>query len=141
MSLHPILQQKIDALILRMKALNWIVDVQQGFRSFTDQQKLYDQGRRTPGKIVTNAKPGDSLHNYGLAADVVFKLNGYWAWDENLNWNLLGEEGKKLGLTWGGDFKNLKDRPHFQYTNGLTLDRIKEIYNNGGLTKLWEEIV
>ena len=28
-------------------------------------------------------------------------------------------EGKKLGLTWGGDWKSIVDKPHFEYTEGL----------------------
>jgi peptidoglycan LD-endopeptidase CwlK len=42
-----------------------------GLRSFEDQDELYAQGRTKPGNIVTNARGGDSLHNYGLAADFV----------------------------------------------------------------------
>lgn len=140
MALHPKVQTRLDQLKEAMKVRGWTVDVHQGFRSFDEQDKLYKHGRTTSGKIVTNAKAGDSLHNYGLAGDVVFKMNGKWSWAEHLPWDLLGEVGKSLGFVWGGDFKNIKDRPHFQYTNGLTLDRIKEIYKHYGIRKVWESI-
>ena len=45
-----------------------------GMRTWEEQQKLYNQGRTAESKakgekIVTNAKPGSSYHNYGLAID------------------------------------------------------------------------
>ena len=39
-------------------------------RSFDRQNELFAQGRTAPGRIVTNARAGDSPHQYGLAADV-----------------------------------------------------------------------
>ena len=73
--------------------------------------------------------------------DMVFKLNGKWSWDEKLPWDILGEEGENLGFTWGGRWEGKKrDRPHFQYTNGLTLDRIKDIHAKYGIRKVWEQI-
>jgi peptidoglycan L-alanyl-D-glutamate endopeptidase CwlK len=49
-------------------------------RPLDEQQRLYDQGRTTPGHIVTNAKPGQSAHNYGLALDFVPMINGKPEW-------------------------------------------------------------
>ena len=47
-----------------------------GLRTMATQQALWDQGRTTPGEIVTNAKPGSSAHNYGMALDVMVLING-----------------------------------------------------------------
>lgn len=141
MGIHPKLQLKVNELKQAMSDRGWTVDMFEGYRSFERQQQLYNQGRTTPGKIVTHAKPGQGLHNYGLAADMVFKVDGKWSWAERLPWKVLGEEGKKLGLTWGGDWLGKKnDRPHFQYTNGLSLDTIKKLYTIGGINKVWEAI-
>lgn len=138
--LHPILETKLNRLVQKMAESGWVVAVQSGYRSIEAQNKLYAQGRTKPGKRVTNAKGGRSYHNFGIAADVVFKVNGKWSWDDKLPWNKLGEEGKALGLEWGGDWKSIKDRPHFQYTNGLKLDNLNVLYKVGGLTKVWEAI-
>jgi peptidoglycan L-alanyl-D-glutamate endopeptidase CwlK len=46
-------------------------EVLSGLRSYAQQAALFAQGRTKPGKIVTNARPGSSWHNYGLAIDVV----------------------------------------------------------------------
>lgn len=89
-------------------------------RSFKEQADLYAIGRTKPGKKVTNAKPGQSWHNFGLAFDVVPLVNGKAVWDRPF-WKRIGDLGKQIGLIWGGDFKTFKDRPHFEYHPGLTL--------------------
>lgn len=52
------------------------VRIVQGFRSFPEQQALYNQGRTTPGPRVTAAKAGQSYHNYGLAVDFCLLIDG-----------------------------------------------------------------
>ena len=39
------------------------------YRSHAEQARLYAQGRTTTGKVVTNAKPGQSRHNDHLNGD------------------------------------------------------------------------
>lgn len=78
------------------------------------QQAIYEQGRTAPGKVVTNAKPGDSFHNYGLAFDVVpraYKSQPDWN-PSGEAWGKIGVIGKRLGLVWGGDWTK-PDKPHF----------------------------
>lgn len=92
------------------------------YRDHEKQQALYDQGRTTPGKIVTNAKPGQSFHNWRVAFDVVPVENGKAIWDNNGLWNKIGALGRDMGLEWGGDWTSFKDKPHFQLTGGLSLE-------------------
>jgi len=94
-------------------------------RDNESQNALFAQGRTTPGKIVTNAKGGQSFHNYGVAFDVVPLRDRKAVWgikgvDLEL-WQRVGVIGKKHGLEWAGDWKTFKEFPHFQYTGGLTL--------------------
>lgn len=138
--IHPELEKRIDALIVRMKELGHTIIVTSGYRSIKKQNEIYAQGRSKPGKIVTKAKGGDSYHNYGLAVDLAFLVNGNISWAENMPWELLGKEGKLFGLEWGGDFKSIKDRPHFQYTKGFTTNQLFEIHNKYGLKKVWEAV-
>lgn len=92
------------------------------YRDAESQNALYAQGRTTPGNIVTNAKAGQSYHNFRVAYDVVPMRNGKPVWDaSDPIWKLVGEAGKKAGLEWAGDWKKFKEFPHFQYTGGLTL--------------------
>lgn len=101
-----------------------------GYRSNKEQDAIYAQGRTTPGNIVTNAKGGQSMHNYGLAVDfalftrdgkkVVWDTKSDFDKDGKADWMEVVEEAKKLGFEWGGDWKNFVDSPHFQMTAGLT---------------------
>lgn len=93
--------------------------ITQGFRSIAQQDALYNQGRTTPGKIVTNAKGGQSYHNYGLAFDVVIMQNGRAVWDRIPN--DIGALGVSYGFEWGGNWRTFKDYPHFQMTFGQSV--------------------
>jgi peptidoglycan L-alanyl-D-glutamate endopeptidase CwlK len=98
-------------------------------RDFEKQDALYAQGRTTPGHIVTNAKAGDSFHNYGVAFDIVPIIEGRAFYDtQSISaralWQKIGVAGKALGLEWGGDWSSLKDFPHFQLS-GLSLATLK----------------
>ena len=78
-----------------------------------EQAALYAQGRTKPGKVVTNAKPGESAHNHGLAFDIAFlAVDGTVTWDGP--WSKVGAIGESVGLAWGGRWKSFPDRPHFE---------------------------
>lgn len=122
-NVHPYVKNKAIELIKKAYAEGIYVQITQGFRSIEEQNELYAIGRTKPGKKVTNAKGGQSIHNYGLAFDIVILNN-----DGSLNWNTsdkrwkrVGQIGQSIGLEWGGTWKTFKDYPHFQYTFGLTL--------------------
>jgi peptidoglycan L-alanyl-D-glutamate endopeptidase CwlK len=109
-----------------------------GYRSFEEQTKLYNQGRTTPGSIVTNAKAGSSYHNYGLAIDVVFKNNGNWTWDSKM-WKQLGKLGEQYGFEWGGSWTMFPDRPHFQITLKQDLVILRNIYvQHQNIDDVWD---
>ena len=96
------------------------------FRDNESQDELYAQGRTKPGKIVTNAKAGQSWHNYRCAVDVVPLVNGKPQWDASHPvWKQVGELGKQAGLEWAGEWKRFKETAHFQYTGGLTLAQLQ----------------
>ncbi len=139
-NLYPPFDAEIDALLLAIHEKGLNVGLHQGYRSFEEQTILYSKGRSRPGKIVTNAKPGQSLHNYGIAADIIFRVNGEWSWDPKHPWDKLGKLGKELGLEWGGDFRGLKDFGHFQWKTNLTLTEMKKLYQEGGLSNVWRHL-
>lgn len=114
--LEPIVAHKAEQLIALAKLHDINLRITSGHRSHEEQDALYAQGRTKPGNIVTNAKGGESLHNYAVAFDVVDRQRGY-----DTDWELIGTLGKTLGLEWGGDWTDFVDRPHFQYTAGYTL--------------------
>lgn len=96
------------------------------YRDNESQEALYEQGRTRPGKVVTNAKSGESWHNYRCAIDVVPLVNGKPVWDgSDPIWQTVGELGEKAGLEWAGRWRTFKEMAHFQYTGGLTLADLK----------------
>jgi peptidoglycan L-alanyl-D-glutamate endopeptidase CwlK len=96
------------------------------YRDNESQEALYEQGRTRPGKIVTNAKPGESWHNYRCAIDIVPLINGKPNWDgSDPIWQRIGELGEQAGLEWAGRWRTFKELAHFQYTGGLTLADLK----------------
>jgi peptidoglycan L-alanyl-D-glutamate endopeptidase CwlK len=99
-------------------------------RSFKRSDDLYAQGRTTKGDIVTNAKAGQSYHNYFLALDFVILVDGVESWKVDDNWMIVVNIFKKHGFVWGGDFKSMKDRPHLEMTFGYNWRTLLEMHNN-----------
>lgn len=129
-SLNPIVKERSNRLIQIAAKKGIFVVITEGFRSVGEQNRLYEQGRTTPGNIVTNAKGGESYHNYGLAIDFALKTpagNVIWdrQYDGNKNskadWTEVVEIAKSLGFQWGGDWVKFKDYPHLQMDFGLTI--------------------
>jgi peptidoglycan L-alanyl-D-glutamate endopeptidase CwlK len=125
-----------------------ICRIAQATRTFKEQQNLYYQGRRgvPREKIVTNARPGMSFHNYGLAIDIVLLVdrdkNGTFeaaSWETNIDFDADGVADwmdivkilTKRGWKWGGLFKTFKDMPHFEFTFGYTIAQLFALRNAG----------
>jgi len=121
--LYPTVKAKCLALIAECAKQKLPITITQTYRSTAYQQSLYNEGRSTKGEIVTNAKPGTSMHEYRVAFDFCMSEVGH-TWDVTMM-DKVGEIGEKLGLTWGGHFKTITDRPHMQYQGKLTESQIK----------------
>lgn len=95
-------------------------------RSAAEQDELYALGRTKPGKIVTNARGGDSWHNHRAAFDFVPLVNGKPAWNDAVLYARCGKIAESVGLEWSGRWTGkLKETAHCQYTGGLTLAAAK----------------
>jgi len=117
--LLPLVKRQADKVLVDMEMLGHQMRIVQGYRSVDEQNKLYAQGRTTPGPIVTNAKGGESFHNYGVACDFVFRKYGYEA--PLSLWQTLGAIGQTHGFEWGGDWQSFKDYPHLEMKLGHKL--------------------
>lgn len=99
------------------------------YRDHESQNALYAQGRTKPGRKVTNARGGDSFHNWRVAFDVVPLRNGKPVWgttgDDLKLWQRIGAIGVECGLEWAGNWRSFKEFPHFQFTGGLKLADFK----------------
>ena len=96
----------------------WTFFITDGFRSFAEQTELYAQGRTKgiKGAILTNAKAGESAHNYGLAVDMAFQKNGVLSYDVSL-YAKVYPIARTLGFVLGADWTPFVDKPHFEYPN------------------------
>jgi peptidoglycan L-alanyl-D-glutamate endopeptidase CwlK len=137
--LHPKLRAEVEhiyrAQIVPALSGNAMCRFAYTLRTFKEQDALYAQGRTqlfdAKGRrlgIVTKAKGGQSIHNYGLALDIVLIIDGKVAsWDVKKDydrdgvsdWNEIVRIFKAAGWTWGGDWK-FYDAPHFEKPFGHT---------------------
>lgn len=156
----------IDHLILpvRMRCVNHLTECRRlgldvmlicTLRDEEAQNELYSIGRTRAqldavglthlqprsGKIVTNAKGGDSMHQWRCAYDLGAMRHGKLVWSTAGNgidddptdddtddlelWQRIGAAGEACGLEWAGRWQRFREYPHFQYTHGLTLADFK----------------
>lgn len=90
-------------------------------RSDAEQDELYAIGRTKLGKIVTNARAGESAHNPDAdgkahAYDCCPMVNGKTMWEpKHPAWAIVGACGEEAGLVWSGRWKGkLREQAHFQ---------------------------
>lgn len=137
--LHPEAQKK--ALKLQQECLKVGIKIKIGecFRTVDEQDALYAKGRTAGGSIVTNAKGNSfsSMHQWGVAFDIYLDMDidgdGKTSDDIYNNtkktFDKVGAIGKDLGLEWGGDWKSIKDLPHFQLPYwGSTTSKLKNVF-------------
>lgn len=124
--LLPAVQEKVNKFIELCHNNDIDLLVTSTYRDNESQNQLYAQGRTLPGKKVTNAKAGESWHNYRCAVDVVPLRSGKPVWDGNDPvWKTVGKLGKEAGLEWAGDWVKFKELAHFQYTGGKTMTQLR----------------
>ena len=157
--LHPAVREEVgqlfDHINRRILGKGVRLRLAYTYRSFDEQNDLYALGRtklfdnkgKRLGK-VTNAKGGSSVHNFGLAFDIVLLLdkdnNGTF---ESASWDIKADfdkDGKAdwmevtnyliaNGWEWGGNWRFV-DPPHFQKTFCHTTKSLLEKLNKGHFT-------
>ncbi|GAG18820.1 unnamed protein product, partial [marine sediment metagenome] len=125
-------------------------------RTNARQAELYAKGRETKGPKVTNARPGQSFHNYGVAWDAVpwefmvndpdkllvghkldwtpFKrreLEQRFRQHRDLKtldrrWRVMAEKAAELNIEWAGMWESMTEYCHFQFTGGRSLDDFRQ---------------
>lgn len=148
--LHPLRREEVTRLLEKAECQidsSLKLRVVQGLRSIEYQNDLFNQpwdkkDNDGDGKVdeadekVTNAKGGSSMHNYGLAIDLCWLVlkDGKYVYDQVKSWQFGPQYDKVVkifkdaGWTWGGDFTSIKDKPHFEKTNGLTWRQLHRKY-------------
>lgn len=139
--LHPSVREEVHKIIEECdKALTGKakIRVTQALRTSKEQDDLYAIGRTKPGKKITNARGGQSIHNYGFAVDICLVIGGKtaswdttkdWDNDQVADWYECVKIFAKYGWDWGGNWKKFKDLPHFDkkgYNNWRKLTKLKK---------------
>lgn len=122
-SLKPLVGRMAQELIDRMKKEHNVdILITSGFRDPKEQDAIYAQGRTKPGPIVTQAKGGQSLHNFGVAFDCVPVIGGkpYW----NSTYEITAKVAHEIGLEHGD--RGYVDLPHFQCLLGHSLEDFQQ---------------
>ena len=128
---HPRLQTLATKLLEECDKQGLKINIGETIRTVAEQDELYAQGRTKPGNIVTNARGSSysSYHQWGTAFDFI-RTDGKGAYYDNDGFfTKVGKIGVSLGLEWGGNWKSIPDKPHFQLPDwGSTTAGIKKLY-------------
>lgn len=79
------------------------------------QRMLAEKGYAAKGAVV----PSFHANHAGLAFDICKNETGH-EYDDPAFFVKMGNLGKKVGFSWGGDWRSFPDRPHFQWDAGGT---------------------
>lgn len=125
--LSPVLQVLCARFLQKCKDANINAFVTQTYRSVEEQNADYAQGRTTPGRIITDARGGQSPHNCadsnGMPCAKAFDFaikneDGALNWDASSDpWQTAIRIGLSLGLVSGSKWHSIKDNPHLELFN------------------------
>ena len=125
--LHPTLKPLCEQWLATCQQQSINARVIETYRSAAQQDADYSVGRDAQGKIIgkilTNARGGQSPHNFTMPDGTPASKAFDWTIinpDGSCNWIVKSTEwqtavviGKHLGLKWGGDF-SWHDNDHFE---------------------------
>lgn len=131
-TLLPEVQILARSLVHAAENIGITIKVISGSRTYEEQHAIYLQGRESvdvvnatrqkagmepidqnENKKVSNVDAGHSNHNFQIAFDIgVFEGKKYLA--RSPLYKAVAVLGKQLGLTWGGDWRHLRDEPHYE---------------------------
>jgi peptidoglycan L-alanyl-D-glutamate endopeptidase CwlK len=129
-SLHPEAQKAARQFLIAARAAGFDVRVISGTRTYAEQNALYAIGRRgDTRKVVTNARGGQSNHNFGVAWDI-----GLFDGGKYITASRPYEAVAKYcppGVEWGGNWKTFRDLPHYQLALNKSLSAVRACFEEG----------
>jgi len=131
-------QREARRFLRRVSAAGVGARIISGTRSYAEQERLYRQGRfGNPGPVVTNARAGHSNHNFGLAWDIgIFTRDGGYVRD-GPDYDRAAQAGLAPGLEWGGNWRGLVDKPHYQLATHVELATLRAMFEAGSAGPLY----
>lgn len=127
--LYPPFLEKVLEVIARCNERGHQFVATSGYRTYGEQMDLWKLGRVLPGKVVTNARGGESAHNFGLAIDFVRDIDNTKpgvqpSWKRE-DYEVLVEECAREGLHNGKDYG---DWFHVQWPGFVTAKELKPLH-------------
>jgi peptidoglycan L-alanyl-D-glutamate endopeptidase CwlK len=123
-TLHPEAQKAARLFLGAVRAAGIDARIISGTRTYAEQDTLYAVGRNGDTRApVTNARGGQSNHNFGIAWDGTYLTN-----------EIAYENAAKLcpqGIEWGGSWKSFRDGPHYQLAVGKSLIEVRACFEQG----------
>lgn len=124
--LHPFVRMLSEALVKECHRQGMNVKVTECVRTKAEQDDCIRRG-------TSKVQYPYSYHVWGLAFDVCNNVVGNAFPNDTKWWKRVGTIGKRLGLEWGGDWKDI-DQPHFQLNcyseNKNNASRLVRTYGN-----------
>ncbi len=146
---HPELSRRVTQL---STLLSFDIRVNQGRRTYPEQDVLWHQGRNQDGTyidpvhhigVVTNARGGHSAHNFCYAVDVAPIVNGVIDWNgKDEKWAEVLREAANCDLAEGATWRTFPDEPHL-YLKEMPADpddNLRYIFTEGGMDAIYAEI-
>jgi len=126
--LLPVVHDKCKAFVKKCAEQGITILVYSTYRDIEQQNATYAIGRtvkganptkaRPMGAKVTNAKGGESFHNYRVAFDWVPVIGGKPQWNNAKLYEQCGEIAESCGLEWAGRWVKFRETAHCQHTGG-----------------------
>lgn len=136
--LYPPFARRVQKGIIAAKSAGIPIEIFETYRTPFRQQELYEQGRTKPGRIVTKAQAGYSWHNYGLAIDVVMKVDGKYDWSKELYYYDAAQYFEAHGLHWAGH--RGFELVHYQLPIDLDIHEVKQFCEIHGILGLFNHL-
>lgn len=133
LTLHLKAQEAARFLLDKIRKAGIDARMLSGTRSYSEQNELFRQGRfGDTRKKITNARGGQSNHNFGIAWDIGIFADGKYLTDA-APYKQAAEIGMAdaAGLEWGGDWITFKDFPHYQIATGMAISDVREKFEKG----------
>ncbi|MCL2082749.1 MAG: M15 family metallopeptidase [Oscillospiraceae bacterium] len=133
--LHPKARAKAEALQKLCKEKGLPLLITETFRTKAEQDALYAIGRtkELSRKPVTNVQYPNSAHCWGVAFDFCRNVKGKEFDDSDGFFKKVADLAKTLGgITWGGNWKSIVDKPHLELTEFMPGSSTKTLASKHG---------
>ena len=129
-TLLPRAQDAARQFLRRLRDAGIDARVISGTRSYFEQDALYRIGRfGDPRPPVTNARGGESRHNFGIAWDIgIFQSGRYLTREARYE---AAASLRPANVEWGGACEVFRDAPHFHLAVDLPLAEIRACFESG----------